>query len=185
MNFSEFKEQIDFWETWAKNGSEDYKPYDLALFKIFSVFERYISDLFIEYLLGNKSEFGLKPKNKLTFTDMEQIEKVFTKNNKFVDYLDCIENISPALFDDNPFHPIIDTVPYRAVYCNCRAIRNFVAHDSIESKRKYIKNICGGEAEKFIEPCVHLSNCIKNSEKSYFEHYIESLVNIAELASGK
>lgn len=49
---------ITLWTDWANK--PENKRYDIALFKIWIQFEKFMADLFINYATGNSSEVGFK-----------------------------------------------------------------------------------------------------------------------------
>lgn len=55
MHSDEIRKTIEDWTKWAveNNNSENY---DIAIFKIWIKFEKYLSDVFLNYSLGGASE---------------------------------------------------------------------------------------------------------------------------------
>ena len=65
MTLNDIESSINEWTNWA-NENENY---DIALLKIWIVFEKYLGEVFLNYSLGNPSEQGGYPQLKLQFED--------------------------------------------------------------------------------------------------------------------
>ena len=172
-------EKINYWKEWANKNSHRY---DIALFKIWIQFEKYIGELFVNYALGKKSERGYRPKLKLKFSTEEQLNALSREGNKpYIEYLVKIEKISKHIFDRDPFQIILLDSDYRNVFNQIKSIRNYIAHESGEAKLKYT-NIClSGDSRKFKEPNEFLKQQEKESGLSFFSYYINSINNMTEL----
>lgn len=177
MTIQKFKEQIDFWSEWAN--CENNQRYDISLMKIYVQFEKFISELFIDYCLGKQSEKKYEPNRLLEFNNLDQLNKVLCYNSNHINYVKVIEHISGNLFDPDPF----DILKTDSIYVNSIRevflIRNFVAHESIESKGKYIKTCLKGE---YIEPSDYLLlHHKKKTGPSNFTTYCKDLLDVAKL----
>ncbi|HHD2602129.1 hypothetical protein P5F04_07555 [Clostridium perfringens] len=155
--------------------------YEIAIFKIFVKFEVFLSNMFIIYATGNASGSGYIAKRKLNFIDESHLKAVLKSNNKFIDYSDKIVSLSKHIFEDkkNPFDLIFLDSDYQNYYNKIKALRNYIAHESDESKTKYIKEVLCNK--NFIEPYEHLTQINKRSSKSNYSIYVEKIREMTEI----
>lgn len=179
MHSKEVKDTIDYWTTWAKeNGS---KNYDIAILKIWIKFERYLGDVFLNYSIGNKSETGYSPRLKLCFKDESQFNAfMLDGNKKYVEYINKIEKLSAFIFENNPFDIILEDFERKASFNQLKCIRNYIAHESEESRRKVITCCFGGKEDKFIEPNEFLKSKPKKGADTYYSIYINLILDVIE-----
>lgn len=177
MHSDEIRNTIENWTEWAKSTNN----YDIALLKIWIKFEKYLGEVFINYSLGNASERQYLPELKICFEDETQFNAFMLEGSKkYVEYIKKIEKLSKYIFRKNPFDIILKDVDRKNLFEQMRAIRNYIVHESEESKRKLI-NICfDGKEERFIEPNDFLKRKSRNNEKSYYTLYIELIYDVIE-----
>lgn len=183
MNANVLIKEISFWsEEIQKLEGKISVIYEIAIFKIFVKLEVFLSDLFVYYSIGNPTESGYMPKRKLKFEDEKHFMGVF-KNSKssYIDYLDKIENTSKHIFENekNPFDLIFLEPRYLTYYKEMKVIRNYVAHESNESKDKYIKTVLNNK--EYIPPYEYLSKINKKKGKTNYSIYIEVINNIVNI----
>lgn len=172
--------EIMFWKEWASQNKNS--RYDIALFKIWIQFERFIGELFIKYSIGEKSEEGYSPQLKLDFSSEEQLNAFLREGNKpYIEYLNKINKLSKHIFETDPFQMIYKDSKNSLVFDQVKAIRNYVAHESGSAKSKYI-NICfSGDKRKFKEPNDYLKQREKETGESYFTYYTDAIKDMVEL----
>lgn len=177
---SEFRESTTKWTEWAS--SHDSSGYDIALFKIYIQFEKFIGELFVNYIIGNSSESGYKPELKIQFEN-EEHANVFLRpfSEKYIDYPKQIERLSSHIFKTDPFFILFSDAHYAGIYKQVISIRNFIAHESTESKKKYIQACFGGEEDKFLNPDDYLKSIKKGTAVSYYTFFINALIEMADL----
>ena len=90
-----------------------------------------------------------------------------------------IEALSKHIFIDNPFNLIFDIAENRTMFDQMIAIRNFIAHESGESKRKYILQCLGNGS--FINPSEYLMKINRRYSKSNYTIFIEKIIEISDL----
>ncbi len=174
---SEILENIDTWVRWAS----EKKIYDIALLKIWIQFEKYLGQLFTSYCLGDKSETGFQPLLKIQFQDESQFNAFMREGNKtYIEYLGRIEVLSKHIFEINPFDIILAT-DYKTDFEQMKYLRNYIAHESEESRRKLLNKCFDGQEANFKEPNDYLGSFIKSENKIYFTYYTERIKNIIEL----
>lgn len=180
MISDDVKQTIYIWTKWA--ATDGAKRYDIALFKILIQFEKFLGDLFITYATGNASESGYTPQLKLRFIDEEHFN-IFMRegNKKYIEYLNKIEKLSPHIFEKNPFDVILEDIDISPAFKQMKAIRNYIAHESGESKRKLIDMCFNGSEQYFLEPNDYLLSIEKTTKKSYYTYYIDIIKTIIEL----
>ena len=163
---------IEIWTNWASK--PENRRYDIALFKVWIQFEKFMAELFVTYATGNASEAGFSPNLKLRFTDESHLNAFLRDGNRtYVDYPSQIKKLSKHIFVNNPFDVIfLDTTIYNA-YNQIISIRNYVAYESGESKNKFISTCFGGNANHFKEPNEFLLIKERTTNKTHYTYYIE------------
>lgn len=156
--------------------------YHIAFFKIYVKFEIFITDLFIHYCLGNKSNNNYSPKRKLDFTEREQLESILkSSKSSFIDYMERIENTSKYIFEenDNPFSLLQTVADYKTNMNEMKVIRNLIAHESKESKTKYIKTVLGGN--NFIPVQDFLLTKRRGKSKTNYSVYVDTINEMSQI----
>lgn len=182
MVSNDVKTAISYWTTWA--AQPEVQRYDIALLKIWIQFERFIGDIFVTYATGNSSETGYIPELKIKFQDEEQFNAFMREGTKkYVEYLDKIEKLSNHIFKRNPFEVILLDADIKPSFEQMKAMRNYIAHESGEAKRKLIKTCFNGKEDKFVEPNVFLKTREKTTKDTYYTYYINTIINILDLVT--
>lgn len=153
--------------------------YEASFFKIYVKFEVYLANVFEEYCVGIESSKGYCPQRKLAFADKEHLRAILKGDKQYVDYIKKIEGLSRHIFIDNPFNIIFDVADNNTIFNQMTALRNYIAHESGESKVKYIKT-CLGNGD-FIEPSVYLLKRNRRTSKSNYTIFVEKIIEISEL----
>lgn len=178
----QFSKLISTWTEWAKHAEN--RRYDIALLKIWIGFEKYISDLFVWYALGRSSEFGYSPSLKIRFIDEEHLLAFLKTEKKYIDYYSRIKELSKHIFYDDPFSRVLfDDKKYSSDYAQIMSIRNYIAHESGDSKIRYIKS-CLGDKE-FVEPNDFLLKHKASLGKTFYTYYTESMYDMVMALSKK
>ena len=83
MDNKDLLDEIDKWNlVFSSHSTIDPSLYELAFFKIFIKFEKFLSDCFENYAIGISSSFGYCPNRRLNFDDIEHLHKVIKKDNQ-------------------------------------------------------------------------------------------------------
>ena len=176
MTLNDIESSINEWTNWA-NENENY---DIALLKIWIVFEKYLGEVFLNYSLGNPSEQGGYPQLKLQFEDENHFNAFMMEGTKkYIDYISKIEKLSQHSFRQNPFDIFLSDGDKKNKFAQLRALRNYIAHESGESKRKITSLIFNNNESRFVEPKIYLKNIPRGSSKSYYTIYTECISEIA------
>ncbi|WP_404354282.1 hypothetical protein [Exiguobacterium aurantiacum] len=177
--YEDFKQQVLFWVNKIQSNDDIY---DLAFFKIFVKFEKFLVITFKEYICGNGTSEYI-PECKLTFTDISHFERLVKSNSRgsFIDYLNIMEKFSKEVFKNhkNPFDCIFADAELKDLYNKMRYLRNHIAHESSESKDKYHRFVLN--QQQFQEPNEHLKKLHRSSNASYFTHYITAIEKAASV----
>ena len=105
--------------------------------------------------------------------------KIYVKFEVFLSEMFKSYCIGTVIFVDNPFNVIFD-VADNATYINqMMALRNYIAHESSESRSKYIQTCLSNKA--FVEPCDFLMSKNKKNSRSYYTIYINKILQISDL----
>jgi hypothetical protein len=180
VTIEEINSTIEFWSQWASNEQEP--RYDIALFKISVCFEKFISELFVSYSIGEPSEKGYLPERLLEFKDQKQLEVFIRPPSKpYIDYPSQIKNLSKYIFKKNPFDVIFTSCNYSGSYQDIIAIRNYVAHESGEARQKLIDRLFNKRNEKFVEPSVFLKTKKKQLGVTHFTYYVNCIHEMSNL----
>lgn len=180
MVSNDIKRVVSDWTSWAS--APDVQRYDIALLKIWITFEKFLGELFVTYATGKPSEKGYQPSLKICFQDEEQFN-VFMRDGtkKYIEYLDKIEKLSPYIFDVNPYEVILLDAENKPAFEQMKALRNYIAHESGEAKRKVINTCFSGDERKFVEPNDYLKSREKETKMPYYTYYTTLILNIVEL----
>ncbi|QZK89815.1 hypothetical protein K5V07_04665 [Flavobacterium sp. CHNK8] len=179
MDNQDLIDEINKWNViFSSSSTIDQSLYELAFFKIFIKFEKFLSDCFENYAIGINSNSGYCPTRRLNFDDLEHLNKVIKKENRsFVNHFDVIKNISDCFFIDNPFEIIKTDPTYTTIISHMKIIRDYIAHESTSAKNKYVVTILNNRP--FIEPHQHLLLRKRGSTNSFYSYYINSIQNIS------
>lgn len=184
MISKDVKDAIVEWTKWATKS--EVQRYDIALLKIWIKFERFLSDLFINYSLGKPSEMGYLPKLKIQFQSEEQFNAFMLEGNKkYIEYIDRIDKLSKHIFYNNPFDILRSDAKYKPTMDEIKALRNYIAHESIEARRKVVNTCFNGNEKKYLEPNDYLKSREKNTKDSYYTYYTSCISEMMELLINK
>lgn len=173
---------ISTWTNWAAN--PNVQQYDIAIFKIWIQFEKYLGDLFVKYATGEESADGFAPSLNIRFASEEQLNIFLREGNKtYIDYSKQIQKLSKHIFQNNPFDVIFEEAENYNVFLQLTAIRNYIAHESGESKAKLIKTCFGGDIHRFTEPNQFLMSNKRGEGTSYYTYFTQKIRSMAELLS--
>ena len=180
MVSNDVKGAITEWTAWATKA--EVQRYDIALLKIWIQFEKFLGDLFITYATGNTSENGFAPQLKIRFQNEEQFNVFMRDGNKtYIEYLDKIEKLSKHIFQDNPFDVILLDANNKPAMEQIKALRNYIAHESGEAKRKIVNTCFNGNERRFIEPNDYLRTREATTGNTFYTYYTTIIANAVDL----
>lgn len=177
MDNSCLLEEIEFWRT--KISNDDLEILELAFFKIFIKFEKFVSDMFICYSVGNKSSREYCPSRKLSFLDETHLNAIIKKENKsFVNHYESVFKLADHIFQDNPFEILSTDINFCTDIINMKTLRDYIAHESNHAKRLYQERVLGNK--KFIKPSEFLKSIKKSKSISYYTYYVNLMRDSSE-----
>lgn len=180
MVSTDVKGAITTWTEWASK--PDVQRYDIALFKIWIQFEKFLSNLFLSYATGNPSETGYVPPLNLQFKSEEQFNAFMVDGNKkYIEYFDKIEKLSKHIFVVNPFDILLSDAKYKPVVQEVRALRNYIAHESGEAKRKVINACFSGNERRFVDPNEYLKSRERETRNTYYTYYTTCIAEMVDI----
>ena len=179
MTKTDFYTKLNEWKTWANTNNQ----YDIGLLKIWINFEKFYSEIFLIYSLGGASEDGFSPTRRLCFDEDKQFYAfVKNPNSSFIDYTKQIPALSPFIFSYNPFDIFITDSIYKPVFLEVTRIRNYIAHESAESKNK-LKSLPQFSEDYIDNLNSYLMLRKNNTRESIFTYYVDRIKEMAEIIS--
>jgi hypothetical protein len=176
--YDEFIAEIILWETELPALLvSNPKIIELAFLKIYVKFEQLLIEAFVHYATGGEGKNGYKPIRRLEFSDITHLEKVVKKTtDEFID-VKRIKQIARSVFDDNnPFTKFFDDAQADPLFQKMTVIRNYLAHESNDSRSKYNVSIMNAyNISVYEEPYTFLSK--ENSK--YYNLFVTTLKNYA------
>ncbi|MBC1247360.1 hypothetical protein [Listeria booriae] len=167
--------EIDKWDKLLKSNNDFL---EIAFFKIFVKFENFIVEMILQYASGEASSENYLPIRRLDFDDPEHLKN--TIDTKYLDVSDKTKSLVDQIFDNNnPFSFFFDCQE-ATFFDSLRSVRNYIAHESRESKEKYRKKALFNKAH--IEPNAYLSKRYKAEDiTSNYTKFIELVKSYSEL----
>lgn len=176
MTKSDIETCINHWIEW----SNTYRQYDIGIFKIWMNFEKYYSFLFRSYSMGGSSDSGYSPTLRIVFDSEEQFNIFLRNNTSFIDYPKIVPKLSPYIFNPNPFDIFINDTVYNEVFRELTIFRNFVAHESEESKAK-VKSLSQFTESDLLNINSFLLRNKRGTSQTIFSYYIEKVKEMIDL----
>ncbi|WP_243300212.1 hypothetical protein [Bacillus litorisediminis] len=179
MDNTYLTEEINNWNNQIRL---NHKLYELAFFKIFVKFELFLTNTFIGYATGESSIKGYTPERKLNFEDKAHLVGVLRNyRSSFIDYSEKIQQISKFIFleEKDPFSLIFNDSKFYNYFIEMKYIRNYIAHESQESRIKYHKYVL--KNKPFEEPNDFLKKINKKNSKTYYSIYIDIIREFSEV----
>lgn len=163
---------------WDSLINENEEFLEIAFFKIFVKFENFIIEMIMKYATGQESSKEYCPNRRLNFEDAKHLKD--TLNTNYIDVSEKTEKLVSQIFDDsNPFSFFFSSED-SSFYNQLKCVRNFIAHESPESKEKYIKKALFNQP--FIEPNEYLKKKYQNtSVKSKYTKFIELVTSYSDM----
>lgn len=174
-NMSEKREELMNEITkWQTKISEDEIFLELAFFKVFVKFENFLTDIIIDYATGAVSNPS-KVERRLNFVDREHFKRTTSLN-----YLDTSEKtrtlVDQLFTDDNKISFFFNSSD-NEFFEKMKALRNYIAHESFESRNKYIKKTLNNR--EFIAPNDFLKSKNRGDRDSMYTKFVNIVVTYA------
>jgi len=157
-------------EEWNDKISKNKELLEVALFKIFIEFEKFLTHAFLSYALGKEGKNNFSPILRINFEDKEQLQGILKCDNLYIDYIKKIPKIKKFIFDESscPFHKVSLDPKFNTLFNEIQAIRNFFAHESEESKLKYKNNVLRAYN---ISTYIDINNFLSKTNKQHISYY--------------
>mgnify|MGYP007033174029 CR=1 FL=1 len=159
---------------------------EYAILKLFGKWEKFLEDIFIEYMLGGCSRNGQIVNRYVSPVDREHAYKMIQNVNLYPDWSDVEKVLTNArnFFENGGSFKILKTV--KAELTSFKKVRNSIAHISIRAKRDFENLVQGkvGYLPDGITPAKFLIEFKTGRERNaptYCEHYIAYLKNTAKM----
>lgn len=172
----ELLDKIQEWD--AELSTNDNKYIHMALLEIFIEFEKFLTSAFIEYALGGQGKDNFSPTLRLSFQDEEHLKGLLKCDKTYIDYVKKIKEIRGFVFEENtcPFNKVFSTADFSTHFSQTQLLRNFIAHQSEESKYKYTHRVLKNQGiNTFIKADTFLKRIKRNTTTSYYSIYIENM----------
>lgn len=169
---------------WEEELVDNTKHIHFALLEVFIEFEKFFKDAFILYSLGKKGKNNFSPKLRIEFEDEEHLLGFLKCDKQYVDYIKKITEIKEYIFLQGtcPFKKVFDTSKFQTYFKQIQLLRNFIAHQSEESKRKYIEKVLRTNGQNsYIKANTFLNKINRNKNVSYYSIYIDAMKFYSEI----
>lgn len=161
------RELIDEITRWQPKIATDESFLELAFFKVFVKFENFLTDIIIDYATGTVTN-SAKVERRLNFTDRDHFKR--TTNLKYLDTSDNTKRLVEQLFTESNKISFFFNSADNEFFEKMKALRNYIAHESIESKNKYIKLTLSNK--NFITPNEFLKSCYRGDSDSMYTKFV-------------
>lgn len=153
---------------WQPKISNDDTFLELAFFKIFVKFENFLTDTIIDYATGTISNPS-KVERRLDFVDRDHFKK--TTNLSYLDTGDKTKILVDQLFTNSNKISFFFNSSDNEFFEKMKALRNYIAHESIESKNKYIRKTLNNK--EFMTPNEFLKSKNRGDKDSMYTKFID------------
>ena len=189
VNNDELLAKIEEWnsEMYDKDENKNKdkeKHIHFALLEIFIEFEKFLTNSFIAYALGGKGKNNFAPTLRVQFEDEEHLLGFIKCNNQYIDYIKKIQEIKEFIFVENtcPFNKIFSTAEFTTYFKETQTLRNFIAHQSQESKDKYQKEVLRPKGiNSYILVKTFLQRINKRKSISHYSIYVNAIKFYSEI----
>jgi len=165
-------------EEWKDEITDNDKHIHFAFLEIFIEFESFLANSFLEYALGEEGKENYKPTRRVEFHDKEHFEGLLKCDKQYIDYIKKIQEVKKFIFIETncPFNKVFSSSEFISTFKRMQVIRNFIAHQSEESKNKYIKKVLEPSGiSTFIKVDTFLKKINRQRSISNYSIYIEVL----------
>lgn len=159
---------------------------EYVVLKVFGKWEKFLEDIFIEYMLGGKSRNGCKVVRYVNPVDKDHAYRMIQNVNLYPDWSDTEKVLINArnFFENGGAFEILKTM--KAELTSLKKVRNSIAHLSIRAQNDFEKLVQGktGYLPDGITPAkflIEFRHGKKRSSPTYYEHYINYLKDTARV----
>jgi len=163
---------------WRGELSSNEKHIHFAFLENFIEFEKFLTSSFLKYALGEEGKDAYKPIRRVEFSDKEHFEGLLKCEKKYIDYVKKIQEVKKFIFNEQncPFNKVFSSAEFMSRFKQMQYIRNYVAHQSEESRNQYIKKVLEPSGvSTFIKVDTFLKRINRQRSISNYAIYIEAL----------
>jgi len=168
-------------EEWEKELTDNSRHIHFALLEVFIEFEKFLTHAFISYALKEKGKNSFAPELRLQFDDKVHLQGLLQCSKPYIDYIKKVKEVRKFIFKEStcPFHKVFSTADFNTNFLHIKIMRDFIAHQSEESKAKYVKTILN--SGRYIKVNTYLNTLSKHENISNYSRYINALKFYSEV----
>lgn len=171
-------ELIEEIEKWRLKIDIDKDFLEIAFFKIFVKFENFLTDIIVDYATGVVVNED-KVKLRISFEDREHFKGVTGLN--YLDTSDKTKKLVEHIFSNDNKISFFFNSSHATFFEDMKFLRNYIAHESKESKTKYIRRTLNNyPGSGFVEPNVFLQWKKRNERDSIYTKFIKLVLIYSE-----
>lgn len=171
-------------DEWNLEISQNDKHIHYGLLEIFIEFEKFLTESFIAYSLKDEGKNNFKPVLRINFIDEDHLFGLLKCDKVYIDYIKKIQEVKKFIFEEIscPFNKVFSTSEFQTYFSQIKILRDFIAHQSKESKYKYLTKVLNPNGiNTYIKADTFLKKINTNKSKSYYSIYIDSLKFYSEI----
>lgn len=176
-----YNEHSDLFSETMRNMMVEY-----TVLKLFGKWEKFLEDIFIEYMLGGHSQRGDSVNRYVNPIDKEHAYRIIQNVNLYPDWSDVEKILTNArnFFEDGGAFEILKTI--KSEITSLKKVRNAIAHTSTRAQKDFENLVQGkvGYLPEGILPAkflIEFKTGRQRNAPTYCEHYISYLRNTAKI----
>jgi hypothetical protein len=178
MENDELRNEINNWKQLLQNNGNN-QLIELAFFKIFIKFEKFISQIFVDYSVGKQSSSGYIPERKLLFSDETHLNYFLKKENKaFINHYQIALELSAHIFIVNPFEILTTDANFSSEVLRMKFLRDYIAHESQHSEQNYKAKVLSNHHD--MKPYEFLHKVRNNTNMTNYSFFIKLMIDSSE-----
>lgn len=170
-------ELIDEINKWQPKIVTDPSFLEIAFFKIFVKFENFITDIIIDYATKTAVNTS-KVELRIEFSDRDHFKKV--TGLKYLDTGKKTKELVDQIFTNSNNISVFFTSQDSQFFEEMKLLRNYIAHESEESKHKYLRTTLNNYTD-FLEPNDFLKSKKRGETESIYTKFVNMVLTYAEL----
>ena len=176
-----YNEHSDLFSETMRNMIVEY-----TILRLFGKWEKFLEDIFIEYMLGGHSQHGDSVNRYVNPLDKEHAYRIIQNVNLYPDWSDVGKILTNArnFFENGGAFEILKTI--KSEITSLKKVRNAIAHTSTRAQKEFENLVQGkvGYLPEGILPAkflIEFKTGRRRNDPTYFEHYISYLRNTAKI----
>ena len=159
---------------------------EYVVLRLFGKWEKFIEDIFIEYMLGGRSEYGDAAHRYVNPVDKAHAYRMVRNVNLYPDWSDVEKILINAcnFFENGGAFEVLKTI--KTDITSLKKVRNAIAHTSCRAKKEFENLVQGkiGYLPEGITPAgflIEFKVSRQRNAPTYCEYYISYLKDIARM----